>query len=137
MGDRNLSHSSLTSAATLAALRDLPHTNPSLYQEFSAGSQPLVQSPSYDEPAFLDADDEASDIPIDIVRSVVMSEGTVAAEGYAINSQGGIARDGIAEDVEAAADVGNLVFAISEDDLGRGRRAKRESKRYGDDWEGY
>ncbi|KAF7969543.1 hypothetical protein HWV62_26941 [Athelia sp. TMB] len=140
VGDRNLSHSSLTSPTTLAALHDLPHTNSSLHQELSAGRQTLIQSLSDDEPAFLEAGgdiDEGSDIPVDIVRSVVMSEGTVAAKGYTINTQGSIIRDGIAEDAEDAADVVNLVVAGSEAELGHRRQVRRESKRYSDDWEGY
>lgn len=137
--DNNLSHSSLTSATTLAALRELPHTNPSLYRELSAGREG-IQSPSDDEPAFMDAGpdlDEGSDIPIEIVRSVVMSEGCIAADGYAIDAQGVVIRNGISEDAEAAANIDNLAISGLETDLGRGRRLKRESKRYGDDWEGY
>ncbi|KZP29874.1 hypothetical protein FIBSPDRAFT_884541 [Athelia psychrophila] len=52
-----------------------------------------------------------------------------ASYTYAIDAQGGIIRDGISEDAEAAADVGNLVVAGSGADLGRGRRVKKESKR--------
>lgn len=68
---------------------------------------------------------------------MVVSESTVTTEGYpAIDTQGGIVPDGIAENAEAAADAVvncNLAVAVSGDDLGCGRRTRRESKRCGDD----
>ena len=38
-----------------------------------------------------------SDIPIEVVRAVVMSQGSAAIDGFAIDEQGSVVRTGVAE----------------------------------------
>ena len=135
VGDFNLSHASLTSAAALSALRELPTTNPALHHEFSLGK--MNETTVDDEPTFPDDDggiNDGCDIPINIVESVVMSEGIVAKNGFALDSEGSIVRTGIAEDVEAIIELEESNVA-GPTELGRGRHTKTGSKRYGADWE--
>ena len=130
-GDFNLSHASLTSAQALTALRELPTTNPTLHIEISAGKTD-VNAHALNEPAFsVDTPDDGSDIPIDVVRSAVMSEGVVVDEGFAIDDDGAIIRTGVAEGLEEIEEVENVGPAV----LGRGRRAKVGTKKYGAEWE--
>jgi len=134
-GDFNLSHASLTSAAALSALRELPTTNPALHHTFSLGK--TNQTTVDDEPAFPDDDggiNDGCDIPVDVVQSVVMSEGIVAKNGFALDSEGNIVRTGIAEDVEEIIELEELEV-VQSTELGRGRRAKTGSRKYGADWE--
>lgn len=119
-GDFNLSHASLTSAQALTALRELPTTNLTLHSEISAGKTD-VNAHDLNEPAFpVDAPNDGSDIPIDVVRSAVMSEGVIVDESFEIDDHGAIFRTGVAkglEEIEAVENIGPVV-------LGRGRRQK-------------
>jgi hypothetical protein len=84
-----------------------------------------------DEPTFsIETPDDSCDIPIDIVRSAVMSDGVVSAEGFAIDDEGGIIRTGVAEETEG--DEGENASPV---ELGRGRRARVGTKKYGAEWE--
>jgi hypothetical protein len=137
-GDFDFSQASLTSAQALAALHELPNTNPVLHLEISARKTNTDAGETSDEPAFsVETQDNSSDIPIDMVRSVVMSEGVVLKESFDIDNEGEIVRTGIAEDPEMELEVekadGNIMLASVE--LGRGRRMKVESRKYGADWE--
>jgi hypothetical protein len=132
VGEFNLSHASLTSAATLATLRLLPKTNPKLYEEISADTTHFHPG---EEPAFFTPDndlDDGCDIPIDVIRSTVMAGGSVVDEGFAIDDEGVVVRTGVAEELEAI-EVDNNVPV----ELGRGRRVKIGSKKYGGEWEGH
>ena len=85
VGEFNLSHTSLTSAAALSALRELPTTNPALHHTFSLGK--TNQTTIDDEPAFPDDDgciNDGCDIPVNVVQSVVMSEGIMTKNGFAL-----------------------------------------------------
>jgi hypothetical protein len=129
-GDFNLSHTSLTSAPALAALRELPVTNPTLHQEISTGKT-NTKDDLDDEPAFsIETPDNSCDIPINIVRSTVMSDGVVSADGFAIDDEGGIIRTGVAEETE-----GDEGARASPVELGRGRRTKTGTTKYGSEWE--
>ena len=129
-GDFNLSHASLTSAPALTTLRELPVTNPTLHQEISAGKT-NTEDDLDDEPTFsIEAPDDSCDIPINIVRSAVMSDGVVSAEGFVIDDEGGIVRTGVAEETEW--DEGENASPV---ELGRGRRARIGTKKYGAEWE--
>jgi len=135
VGDFNLSHASLTSAAALSALQELPTTNPALHHMFSLGkpNQTMVD----DEPAFPDDDggiNDGCDIPVDVVQSVVMSEGIVAKNRFALDGEGNIVRTGIAEDVEEIIELEELEV-VKSTELGRGHCAKTGSRKYGADWE--
>jgi hypothetical protein len=62
-----------------------------------------------------------------------MSQGSAAINGFAIDEQGSVVRTGVAE-TESTTEVITAELAV---ELGRGRRAKTESKRYGAEWEGH
>jgi hypothetical protein len=68
MGDFNLSHTSLTSGIALAALHELPKTNPVLHAEITAG---ITKSTADNEPAFSIKTEanagDGSDILIEVV----------------------------------------------------------------------
>jgi len=84
------------------------------------------------EPVFsVDAPNDGSDIPIDVVRSAVMLEGVVVDEGFAIDDHGTIIRTGIVEGLEEIEEVGNVGPVV----LGRGCREKVGTKKYGAEWE--
>ena len=128
-------HASLTLAQALSALRQLPVTNPSLYHQITAGNTSGGRKD--DEPVIsVETDqDDRCDIPIDIVRSVVMAEGSV--DGYTLDEEGSIVRTGIAEDSEqqTGENNGESSAILPAADLGRGRRVKIGSKRYDAEWE--
>ena len=134
VGEFNLSHASLTSAATLTALRLLPKTNPELYNEISAHT---TNCHAGEEPTFSMADndtDKGCDIPIDVIRSAVMAGGSVTDEGFAIDEEGVVVWTGVAEELEEieGAEEADPIVRV---ELGRGRRAKIGSRRYGTEWE--
>jgi hypothetical protein len=134
VGKFNLSHASLTSPDALSALRQLPVTNPALYHEITAGK--ANESTGDDEPTFSPEAEDGSDIPIDVVRSVVIA-GRCVVDRYKIDEEGSIIRTGVAEDSEAEIDEANseagvIMLAAN---LGCGHRSKVGSKRYGADWE--
>jgi hypothetical protein len=134
MGDFNLSHTSLTSVKALAALRELHKTNPALHAKITTD---IAEATADDEPVFsVEAEagaGDGSDIPIEVVRAVVMSQESAAIDGFAIDEQGSVVRTGVAE-TESTTEVITAELAV---ELGRGRRAKTESKRYGAEWEGH
>jgi hypothetical protein len=129
-GDFNLPHASLTSAPALTVLHERPVTNPTLHQEISAGKT-NTKDDLDDEPTFsIKTPDNSCDTLINIVRSTVMSDGVVSAEGFAIDNEGGIVRTGVAEETER--DKGENASPV---ELGCGRRAKMGTTKYGAEWE--
>jgi hypothetical protein len=128
----------LTSAKALSALRELPKTNSKLYDEITAGKN--TESTAADEPEFsveTEADEgDGSDIPIDVVRLAVMSGGFVTIDGFRTDEQGSIIRTGVAEAKEST-ELAEVTAALFPVELGRGRRAKTGSKKYGAEWEGH
>jgi hypothetical protein len=105
-----------------------------LYHEIT--STRMNETTTEDEQAFSDEIEtkgDGSDISVNVVRSVIMSEGSVGIEGFGINEGGDITRTGAAEEFESDTEEdGN---ALPLDVLGCGHRAKIESTRYGTDWE--
>jgi hypothetical protein len=91
-----------------------------------------------DEPVFSAETDQGdgSDIPIDVVRSVVMAEGSVV-DGYKLDEEGSIVRTGVAENEEqqAGEDDAEASVIVPAAELGRGRRVKIGSKRFNAEWE--
>jgi hypothetical protein len=79
MGNFNLSHTSLMSAKELAALCELHKTNPALHAEITAG---IAKATADNEPvSSIEVEagaGDSSDIPIEVVRAVVMSQGSAA-----------------------------------------------------------
>jgi hypothetical protein len=136
VGEFNLSHACLTSAEALLALRQLPITNPSLHHEITGGK--TSRCTEDDEPVFSAETDQGdgSDIPIDVVRSVVMAEGSVV-DGYKLDEEGSIVRTGVAENEEqqAGEDDAEASVIVPAAELGRGRRVKISSKRFKAEWE--
>ena len=148
----NLSHSSLTSSSTLTALCLLPQTNATLYAEFTgANSSPDAhinaetdKSSSNEESPFITEDtlswDDRSDVPLDVAKSVVTTS-TVDDGQFALDGSGTIVWNGTTEVLEDVDGEGNDPTDDDIDDepvpvtLGRGRRAKIGSKKYGVEWE--
>jgi hypothetical protein len=129
-GDFNLSHASLTSTPALTAPHELPITNPILHQEISTGKT-NTQDDLDNEPTFsIKTPDDSCDIPIHIVRSTVMSDGVVPAEGFAIDDEGSIVRTGVAEETE-----GDEGENASPAELRCGHRTRMGTKKYGAEWE--
>ena len=124
----------MTSPDALLALRELPRTNPTLYDEISANRSVGEETNEVEEDAFspeneIDGSD-GSEIPTEVVRSLVVSDGRTIDDGYGLDKDGTIVRVGAAEGASLIEDKGTV-------ELGRGHRAKTGSKRYGGDWEGH
>jgi hypothetical protein len=134
VGQFNCSQSSLTSQAALAALRDLPNTNPALYLELS-GSTKLPEE--IDKGDLFSANDEAfdyndeSDVTVNVVVDHVMSGGVGAPAGFALTDDGSLIRNGAAEDSEVNV-IDDLPLAV------RPRRGEKKNTLYhADIWEEY
>ena len=134
MGEFNLSQACLTSAEALSALRQLLITNPSPHHEITGGK--TSRCTEDDEPVFSAETDQGdgSDIPIDVVRSVVMAEGLVV-DGYKLDEESSIVRTGVAENEEQQASEDDAEASVIAAELGRGRRVKIGSKRFNAEWE--
>src|SRR6267378_2477418 len=121
----NLSHASMTSPEALLALRELPRTNPTLYDEISAnrsiGEENEVEEDTFSPENEIDGSDE-TDIPTEVVRSLVVSNGRNIGDGYGLDNDGTIVRVrvGTAEGTSLIEDKGTV-------ELGRGHRAKTGS----------
>jgi hypothetical protein len=89
----NLSHASLTSAAALTALRELPNTNPALYREITGGKTQEFTGEEEDEPI-----EYGSDIPVEVITAQIVSGGSVTTEGFEVDGDGSIVRTGVAEE---------------------------------------
>ncbi|KIM71114.1 hypothetical protein PILCRDRAFT_17365 [Piloderma croceum F 1598] len=89
----NLSHASLTSAAALTALRELPNTNPALYREITGGKTQESTGEEEDEPI-----EYGSDIPVEVITAQIVSGGSVTTEGFEVDGDGSIVRTGVAEE---------------------------------------
>jgi hypothetical protein len=69
----------------------------------------------------------------DTIQAVAVSQGSIAVNGFDIDDEGSIMRNGVAE---AELTMKAMVTELQVE-LGRGRRAKTGSRRYGPEWEGY
>jgi len=102
IGNLNCSHTSLTSPDTLAALRELPKSNPGLYRELlGAGEAPPLGAVDGDEEPFADEVEDDSDIPITAVVSHVASGRLDIAGGFEVLGDGSIGRVSLVEDADA------------------------------------
>jgi hypothetical protein len=116
------------------ALCELPWTNLTLYDEISANRSIGEESNKVEEDTFspeneIDGSNEI-DIPTEVVRSLVVSDGRNIGNGYGLDNNGTIVRVGTAEGTSLIEDKGAI-------ELGRGHRAKTGSKRYRGEWEGH
>ncbi|KAJ7200610.1 hypothetical protein GGX14DRAFT_372060 [Mycena pura] len=133
VGEFNCSQESLKSPAALAALRDLPKTDPALYAELTQTSEPEAAPTEED---LFDSDEEdndfndESDIPVDVVISHVMARVPNLPAGFALAEDGSIVRNGVAEDAELDIVVNDLPLSVR-----RTRRAAKPNRAYGNDWE--
>ena len=104
VGEFNLSHASLTPAAALTALRELPNTNPTLYHEITGGK---TQESTDAEDDFPEEEEEPveydSDIPVEVITAQIVSGGSVAMEGFK-GDDGSIVRTGVAEETDVVHD---------------------------------
>ena len=73
--------------------------------------------------------DDGSDVPVAVIQTVVVSGGSVVAVRFRIREGGNVVR---MEELEGHADEENDLLLVV---LGRGRRVKTGSTRYGADWE--
>ncbi|KAK6974778.1 hypothetical protein R3P38DRAFT_2811639 [Favolaschia claudopus] len=123
VGEFNRSQASLTSPEALAALRDLPNTDPDLYQELTSQSRDPVDD--VQEDLFNDEDHDycdESDVPVEVLIDHVISAGVAPLPaGFAATEDGSLARSGSAEDTELDVNADDLPVAT--------RRAKRSGKK--------
>jgi hypothetical protein len=126
----NCSQASLTSTDALAALQDLPKSNPNLYKQFSGGCKDKQPVDGEEKPVFFEGEeiDDDSDIPMDVILSQVMEKGL--GQGFKTNEDGQIERTGIAEDIDA-----EIVAAAALLILGHGKCIKTASRWYTSAWE--
>lgn len=118
------------------------------YREITGGQ--VSQSLMDDEAFSVDADifDDASDVTVDIVRSLVMNNGKAEVGGFETDVSGDIVRVMLAEEMDGADELesedhtdetqaaGAIIVSTSALALGRGRRAATKSKKYGGaEWE--
>lgn len=124
------------------ALRNLPKTNPALYKELSQDIEELAVAPTLDvpeEPAFANNPDDSSDVPIDIVKSHVISASQIIPAGFGAHDDRSLHSSAAVEDTDfdqeedEARDPGPAVTLV----LGRGHRTKRRRRLFGDEpnWE--
>lgn len=134
VGEFNWCQASLTSPAALAALRDLPNTNPTLHLELTGIAKPPAELENEDlftqDDELLDYNDE-NDVPMDVVIHHVMSGGFAQLPaGFTVVEDESIVRNGVAEDAELDVVVDDRPLAAR-----RAKRAEKKSTRYGADWE--
>ncbi|KAJ7702622.1 hypothetical protein B0H16DRAFT_1748176 [Mycena metata] len=131
-GEFNCSQESLTSPAALAALRDLPNTNPALYAEFMGTLAPVEDL--FEENIFAPEEEnfnDESDVPVDVVIDHVINRGlSNLPPGFSVAEDGSVVRNGAAEDDELNIEVDDLPLSLR-----RPKRVDKKNTRYGDDWE--
>jgi hypothetical protein len=90
VGEFNCSQASLTSREALSALRQLPKTNPSLYEQFNGIYDNSAAPADGVEPEFSEGIDiiDDSDIPVDVIASQIVDEDLV--QGFEADSDGHI-----------------------------------------------
>ena len=126
VGNFKLSQQSLTSPEALAALRELPKSNPALYREFVGLDEPVEEPVGESEDEFSDDVEDASDIPVDVVSTLVTSGSTHLEEGFRIDDEGCVVRVAEVEDAEAGEE------AVAEPEpVGRGHRKKKATVPWG------
>ncbi|KAF8631364.1 hypothetical protein AX17_005130 [Amanita inopinata Kibby_2008] len=104
IGDFNCSHASITSNEALALLRNLPITHPAIHEELTYQQEPVLGE---EEPAFADGMNEELatddlDVPIEVLIDHLVSDGMSLEHGYAVDEEGCIVRNNLAEHIVAA-----------------------------------
>ena len=83
------------------ALCELPRTNPTLYDKISANHSIGEESNKVEEDTFSPENEihgsDATDIPTEVVRSLVVSNGRNIGDGYGLDNNGTIVRVGAAK----------------------------------------
>ena len=140
IGDLNCSQASLASIEARALLQNLPTSNPSLHEELTHQQEPTLGEEI--EPVFVDEGVFETDdmgVPTEVLIDHLISDGSELEHGYAVDAEGCIVRDNLAEhlqeedgDVDTAASTERA--AIFE---GRGVRVKKKRILFGGDhmWE--
>ena len=124
----------MTSLEALLALHELPWTNPTLYDKISANcsigeDRNEVEDKPFSPEKEIDGSDE-TDIPTEIVWSLVISNSCNIGDGYGLDNDGTIVRVGTAEGTLLIEDKGTV-------ELGQGYHMKTGSKMYRGEWEGH
>jgi hypothetical protein len=96
-----------------------------------------------EEPAFSDVLDDSSDVPIAVVKSHIISASQTITTGFAIDEDGSLYRSSAVEDTnfdpeeDSARDPDPASVVQVAPELGRGHRAKRRRRLFGDEpnWE--
>ena len=114
----------MTSPEALAALRELPKSNPPLYRELVGLDEP-VEEPVRSEDEFSDDVEDASDIPVDVVLALVASGSTHVEEGFKIDDEGCVVRVAEVENAEAGEE------AAEPEPVGHGHRKKKATVPWG------
>jgi hypothetical protein len=127
MGEFNCSQESMTSAGALAALQELPHTNPTLHSALEqVRSEPVSSEPDFEEdPAFQEGEGDDVEVPVTVVVSHVVSEATMIAEGYGVDDNGRLAWMGETDEIEKEADKTGSGVEVALP-LGHGHQVKTE-----------
>jgi hypothetical protein len=139
IGEFNLLHTSLTSAAALTTLQELPNTNLTLYHEITGRK---TQESTGAEDDFPEEDDKPTEyssyIPVEVIMAQIVSGGSVTMEGFKVDDDGSIVWTGVAEEMDVVHDEPttggcNSIVAVS---LGHGHWVKVVSTRHdGAAWE--
>jgi hypothetical protein len=123
----------MTSPETLSTLRNLHKTHPILFDELSRNIPTTDDNVTIEEPVFSDVIDDASDIPINTVKSHITS-GSVD-EGFLVTEDGDLLRAAAAEDTEFDQEDDNskksVIEPVGAAALGKGRRMRKAPKPFG------
>jgi hypothetical protein len=125
IGDFNCSQGSLTSANALAALRELPQSNPNLHNALTKSE---LNCDDEAEPDFSEDNDtveDDSDIPVAVVAAHVISGGAEVLEGFGVNEVGSLVCSAAVEDIGEGDDV--AASPAQPQVMGRGHRRKTVS----------
>ena len=132
-----MSHDNLTSPRALAALRELPETNPHLHHQLNGLNNlddlPTV-NPGDEEPDFGEEIEDDCDVPTEVLASHVASGLTGMVGGFKVGDDGRIERNAMVEDTE----VEQVKVEVEvEQQQGRGCRKKFAKRPFGSvgEWE--
>ncbi|KAG1843041.1 hypothetical protein F4604DRAFT_1938376 [Suillus subluteus] len=132
----NLSFESLTNIDTLRDLRDLPRTDPDMWQRIQLRSTTTrINDDSVDAEVSLPEDDVVEsdgvndEAPLEVVLEHIMSDKTYVPEGYIMGTDGSLIVDGAADkhcDMISPSDSEGI------EEAGRGKRWRIANTQYGE-----
>ncbi|KAG1843547.1 hypothetical protein F4604DRAFT_1689480 [Suillus subluteus] len=132
----NLSFKSLTSIDTLRDLRDLPRTDPDMWQRIQLCSTTTrINDDSVDAEVSLPEDDVVEsdgvddEAPLEVVLKHIMSDKTYVPEGYIMGTDGSLIVDSAADkhcDMISPSDSEGI------EEAGRGKRQRIANTQYGE-----